>query len=116
MNKQQHHSSEYRCNVCGCIMGFSKYQGYKLGLSRKPKPSKGLDRDTFARELFNHLGACVIKETTGYTIWDKWFGPAPQVEKVEENLKERDLSIYGQYITKDGERIAPEDFYKQPHG
>ena len=29
-------------------------------------------REEFAKELFNSLGGCVIKETTGYTIYDRW--------------------------------------------
>ena len=29
-------------------------------------------REEFAKELFNSLGGCVIKETTGHTIYDRW--------------------------------------------
>lgn len=29
---------------------------------------------------------------------------------------EEDISIYGQYIEKDGKRIEPKDFYKPPSG
>ena len=29
-------------------------------------------REEFAKELFNSLGGCIIKETTGHTIYDRW--------------------------------------------
>lgn len=41
-----------------------------------------LSREQFSKELFNSLGGCVIKETTGDTIYDKWLSNAPTAKPV----------------------------------
>lgn len=51
-------------------------------------PRIEMDREQFGKELFNSLGGCIIKETTGETIYDVWFNrfSHPQVLDEKESL------------------------------
>ena len=44
------------------------------GYTKRPQANNTTcpSREEFAKELFNSLGGCVIKETTGHTIYDRW--------------------------------------------
>lgn len=60
---------------------------------RCPTPSaeSKMDKKQFSKELFNSLGGCIIKETTGETIYDKWFTESKM--ELDEKAIKRSYSI-----------------------
>lgn len=61
-----------------------------------------MDKVEFSKQLFNHLGGCVIKETTGDTIYDLFFKPSPtpiawperKVTETEYPITPKEYKIY----------------------